>query len=165
MPTYGGREFFIIAGPEFEATARATAKEDHTLSLKLRDRLRNEVDPLVDKAKNNVRTLRVRGHAGTTGLRQRVAAGVFVRVNPGIGVRVMTSMPQNDEAIIPRGLDRTSGWRHPVFGNREVWVRQFASKPGWFTDTLGDGRIPIERGLTDELEMAAHNIAVAGGLP
>jgi hypothetical protein len=77
----------------------------------------------------------------------------------------MTSMPSNDEAIIPRGLDRVSGWRHPVFGNRSVWVRQTASKPGWFTDTLGDGRFDIQEGLTDELETSAHNIGAAGGLP
>jgi hypothetical protein len=74
-------------------------------------------------------------------------------------------MPESDEAIIPRGLDRAAGWRHPVFGNMNVWVTQTASRPGWFTDTFADGRRPIQEGLTDELEGSAHRIAAAGGLP
>lgn len=30
----------------------------------------------------------------------------------------------------------TSGWRHPVHGNRRAWVTQDSPSPGWFTDAV-----------------------------
>jgi hypothetical protein len=125
------------------------------------------VRPAVREAKAKVRSLPVYGHSGHTGLRRKVARGVRVTsrlgdARRGSAIRVVTTMPQNNEAIIPRGLDHINGWRHPVFGNREVWVRQRAVRPGWFTSTLADAREPIAERLERVLEEARDTIARAG---
>jgi hypothetical protein len=65
------------------------------------------------------------------------------------------------ESIIPRGLDRPQGWRHPVFGNRDVWVTQRGTG-SWFTDTFQDGQGPIRDSLTDVLEDARDTVARSG---
>lgn len=74
-------------------------------------------------------------------------------------------MADPDEAIIPRGLDRPQGWRHPVFGNKDVWVTQRPLRPGWFTETFANGHDEIENALTDALEWARDTVAAAGGPP
>lgn len=149
---------WIVSGPEFRNAANALRSVDSSLPTWLRKEMRDTVAPAVQRAKDRVRSLPVSGHAGTTGLRRRVAAGTRIQASTGASarLRVVTSMPDADESIIPRGLDRAAGWRHPVFGNTNTWVTQRPSRPGWFTDTLTDARPEIERGLEDVLEAAAE---------
>lgn len=92
-----------------------------------------------------------------TGLRDEVASGVAVESTPG-GAKISTSMPNTDEAIIPRGLDGGRGWRHPVFGHRSTWVRQHGAF-SWFSETIAAGADDIEHGLGDDLDAAAERIA------
>ena len=39
----------------------------------------------------------------------------------------------------------SSGWRHPVHGNRRKWVTQQSPSPGWFTDAVE--ALPIDLGV------------------
>lgn len=95
-----------------------------------------------------------------TGLRDAVADGVGVVDTPG-GVRITTSMPEEDEAIIPRGLDnRIRGWRHPVFGNRHTWVTQRGAF-SWFMDEMQNAPGEITPELKDVLDEAARKVADA----
>lgn len=56
-----------------------------------------------------------------------------------------------------RAIDR-GRVRHPVFGNREVWVNQEV-KPGWWSQTLA-GEVPaIRRGVIDTLDDVARRLA------
>jgi hypothetical protein len=78
------------------------------------------------------------------GLRERVARGLKIeyRERPTahrrfIGIRVRMSanaMPDGQERI-PKHMNY-GGWRHPVYGNRENWVMQEISPPGWFDGTF-----------------------------
>lgn len=86
-------------------------------------------------------------------LRKDIARGVKLVRRPD-GVTVQTSMPEEDEAIIPLGFDTRKGWRHPVFGNREEWVRQHGSY-SWFMEPMQDMRAP----LTDSIEDVLDDIA------
>jgi hypothetical protein len=160
MPRWSGY-VVIRAGDEWRRVPRALNKENETLPHRARDEVRKHAHKLAAQARRRVRKLPVRGRAGSTGLRKRVAAGVKV-VNREGQVRVVTTMPSRDEAIIPRGLDRAAGWRHPVYGNRSNWVVQRPSKPGWFTDTFRDGRDPIKNSLEDEMDQSARRIGRAG---
>jgi hypothetical protein len=163
MPA-GKQTIWIVAGPEFKRVALALRDVESTMDARLGRALKGASLPLVEEAKTRVRTMRVRGHAGSTGLRARVARGVdseTTRSGATTTVRVTTSMNQPNEAIIPRGLDRPQGWRHPVFGNRDVWVTQRGSG-SWFTDTFQDGRVPIQDALTDVLEDARDTVARSG---
>lgn len=73
-----------------------------------------------------------------TGLREEVASGVGVRDISG-GSRVTTSMPDADEAAIPRGFDSAVSfralrgtWRHPLFGDKGKWYRNDNGAFSWF---------------------------------
>lgn len=156
------RTLVIRKGAEWGRVSRAITTEDKVIPNSSTRALRRLARRRAEIAKERVRSLPVRGSSGrSTGLRQRVAAGVFVEDVPN-GARVRTSMVQRDEAIIPRGLDRAQGWRHPVFGNREVWVRQRPLKTGWFTGTFEDAQGPAEDELEDILERSVQAIAAQG---
>jgi hypothetical protein len=158
MPVVTG----VVAGPEWGNVVRALGFEDEILPAKLHFTLRRDAELNAQRAKQRVARLPVRGHAGHTGLRERVAAGV--RVTGSLGFyRITTSMPSGQE-IIPRGLDRAIGWTHPVFGH-DVEVRQRPFRSGWFLDTFQGAQEEMASHLEDDLEDAADFIAAAGAGP
>jgi hypothetical protein len=149
-------QYEIFVGTDFTRAIAALTAVDRTLSGNVNRRMRAEAEKLIDIAQVKVRALPTPRNAGHTGLRNRIAAGTFL-AGQGSNLRVTTSMPEEDEAIIPRGMDRgAAGWRHPVFGNMNVWVRQ--NGYSWFAETMESGQQPIERALTNELEAAADFI-------
>lgn len=161
-------DFRMEAGPEFRRVAVALREVDSSLPTWLRREMRNVVNPVVQQARARVRTLEVQGGpAGSTGLRRKVASGVRVRAGVGRSprLRVVTTMPSPDLAAIPRGLDSPQGWRHPVFGNTDVWVQQLPVQGGWFSETFSNSQDEFETGLTGVLEEARDRIAAAGGPP
>ncbi|WP_063042118.1 MULTISPECIES: hypothetical protein [Nocardia] len=95
-----------------------------------------------------------------TGLRQDVAKGVDV-VPWDDGIRVQTKMPEEDEAIIPRGLDTffKKGWRHPLFGQRGKgqWFTQRGGS-SWFMDTMQDAEPLLSEKFQSRLDAAADDI-------
>jgi hypothetical protein len=156
--------FTIDKGSEWESVISALARVDHELPGELRRRIRRAVDPLVAAAQAKVESMPTRGH-GHTGLRAEVGSGVNT-VEIGFGkdylIRVTTSMDESDEVNIPLGMDRMSGWRHPVFGHEDRWVQQYAMEPGWFSNTFANAHDSIESALEDALEWARDVIASAG---
>lgn len=153
---------WIVAGPEWRTTVEALRAVDKELPRWLRDEMKDSIDGLVDEAQSRVESVGIVGgpHTGHTGLRARVAAGVGVRSGLGRNpyLRVYTQMANPSEAGIPRGLDSASGWRHPVFGNKSVWVREMPTRSGWFTDTFSDAQGKVENALERALEQAAEFI-------
>lgn len=155
-------DYRIIAGPEWTRVIAALARADEELPHKFRDEIKKEAEDYAEIARNRVRSLPTPSNAGHTGLRERVAAGVHVVESGAAGVRVVTSMAKQDEAIIPRGLDRLAGWRHPLFGNKAHWFRNPGY--GWFMSTFSNSKDDFENKLEKVLEAAANNIAEAGGI-
>lgn len=153
--------FNVIAGPEWLRVIEALGREDAELPRKLRKALRDEAEDAADEAKARVRSLPTPRQAGHTGLRERVAAGVHVIDRGEGGVRVQTGMAKPSEGIIPRGLDRIKGWRHPLFGDKNHWY----SNPGydWFISTFNRHKDEFESSLDKVLEQAASDIADASG--
>lgn len=145
-------------GPEWGRVENALGDEERSLPTRLHFQLRQGAEEEAEEARQRVRRLPTRGR-GHTGLRERVAAGVRVAGASGF-YRITTSMPSGQE-IIPRGLDRKSGWTHPVFGHS--WsVRQRPLRSGWFLDSFDDGRREISEDLEEEMEDAANTVAAAG---
>ena len=95
---------------------------------------------------------------GHTGLRARVSTGVGIAQIPD-GVRIITKMPELDEAIIPRGMDTVKGWRHPVFGHRDRWVVQRSGTDSWFMETMAKGQEPLRERLIRNINDAADKVA------
>jgi hypothetical protein len=74
------------------------------------------------------------------------------------GVRVVVGKRQGGA----RGAN-AGRLRHPVFGNRDVWVNQ-SVPPGWFDKPLKAGAPKVRRGLEQTLEEIAQKvIRDAGG--
>lgn len=108
--------------------------------------IRRAAGPLIADAREHARaTLPKHG-----GLNERVARSKFsVRARSGRdpGVRIIAKG-------VDARLDKAGRDRHPVFGDRHVWVVQQV-RPGWF-------RIPMERGaprVRRELLLAFHVVA------
>lgn len=160
MPRPNNVQYWIVTGREFRDVANALRLVDKSLPKEFRKKLREKAKPLMEKAKTEVKTLPVKGRS-STGLRMRVARGVKLFLpRSNTSVRIITTMKDRSEAALPRGLDTRYGWRHPVFGNREEWVRQ----PGysWFREPISEGQDELKRGLVEVLEEARDRIADAG---
>lgn len=154
-----GLGFNVIAGPEWERVIAALGRANDEMPGELRDAIMEDAEDLAKVARGRVLGLPTPRNAGHTGLRAKVAAGVHVERQGTGGVRIQTSMPTPSEGIIPRGLDRPKGWRHPLFGDKSHWF----SNPGydWFISTFSHSGDLIERDLKDVLERASDRIAKA----
>lgn len=110
---------------------------DKGLTRELRKGLRAAAKPLADAERAAARGLPARGQK-SSGLRDRMAAAVTVRYssskrNPGVRVHIPKRKMPPKEKNLPRHTQSPQGWRHPVYGNREVWVQQVMA-PGWWMD-------------------------------
>lgn len=154
--------FSVLSGPEWLRVIEALGRVDAELPHRLREAIRKEAEDRADIARGRVLGLPTPSNAGHTGLRKKVAAGVEVIDRGEGGVRVTTTMPKPSEGIIPRGLDRIKGWRHPLFGSKDHWF----SNPGydWFLSTFSHDADGFEKELDKVLEKAAHDVADAGGV-
>lgn len=65
------------------------------------------------------------GGGGSTNLRGRIAAATRIEVT-GRGIRIRTIGRRVGEYgdTLANGVNNTGPWKHPVFGNRKVWVTQ-----------------------------------------
>ena len=103
-------------------------------------------------------------HSGKSNkLRERIAAGVKVTDTskpdaPGAIVNV--AVDNINEAPIPRGIESIRGWRHPVFGNRDVWVQQ-RPRYQWFSVTMEQVEASLTSRFSATLDDAAEGIARA----
>jgi hypothetical protein len=149
-------EVLIIFGPEWKELSIALAEAEATAEEKLGRTVREEAEKKAEEARMKVRALPAPGPKHT-GLRERVAQGVEVK-DGGVGdVEVSASMAAPNEAIIPLGLDRPEGWRHPLFGNRRHWY----ANPGysWFRETFESAEGEFEDELDQTLDRIAQEIA------
>jgi hypothetical protein len=76
----------------------------------------------------------------TTALRFRVSAG---------------QLPVSQRKL-PRRWDAKDGWKHPVFGNRKIWVKQTGHP--YFRSTIFQRRPEIDAGVAAAFEAAAEKI-------
>lgn len=157
--TPGSIRIRVTTGPEWKRVEQALRRVDANAADDFRRRLRAGAENLADDTRKAALRIPVQGR-GHTGLRGRVAAGVGVKLTAS-GVQITTSMNQADERNLPAYLDARDGWRHPVFGNRSVWVRQ-TTGGSWFTEIIQNGQPELERDLTDVWEDAARLVAESG---
>lgn len=155
---------------------------DKELTKELRKGLKKAADPAVRHVQHAIRTLPVRGARGggksareihqqranfkrvrmrSSGLRESIARAIKARISTagsGAAVRIRTSASElpADQRKLPRYLDRDKGWRHPVFGNREVWVAQYG-RP-WFGETLKKEGPAVRREVLEAMHVIAEKI-------
>ncbi|MEU6674757.1 hypothetical protein [Streptomyces sp. NPDC046925] len=158
----GRATYNVRLGDEWKRVSLALREVDRDLPDKLRKAMREAARPAAEDAKRRVKSLPVHGRKHT-GLRRRVASGVAIQAGAGrgLGVRIVTGMRDPQEASLPRYLDDPRGWRHPVFGQRDVWVTQHTGG-SWFRATIAEHRPQMAHELERVLENAAETIAAAG---
>lgn len=73
-----------------------------------------------------------------------------------VGVRIVAAKRGSDVEAIDRGR-----LRHPVFGNRRVWVTQQIT-PGWFTVPLVAGERTVQRELLQVIDDIERGLSRGG---
>lgn len=162
-------EFDADKGEEWDATIAAMQEVADTLPDDIRGRVSDQVEPWVTEAQGQVIAIPIKGVGKQKGLRAAVAAHVE-RSDSGdashfeINVEADNPGTQPSEVIIPLGLDRPTGWRHPVFGNRNVWVQQVPLSHDWFTDIFNEDKAnDVADAMSDAINDGLDRIAEAGG--
>jgi hypothetical protein len=136
-------------------------REEREAGRHLGNALKEQIAPIVADVQSEALRLPARGKKHT-GIRGRLAAGVKAEAN-GQHVRIVATMANPQEAGLPRGFDNgPRGFRHPVYGNRNVWVQQRGGS--WFREPIAHHHDEVERDLTNVLEEMAHRIAAAGAI-
>lgn len=145
---------------QYRDLARRLRTADAELKRHLRRRIREEGAPALQAVRAAARGIDMTtqpsaGGGDSSGLRARLAAASKLSVQAS-GIRFTVQ----ERRVDPRyGATLTAGsegkpWRHPVFGNRNAWVRQQGSP--WFYPTLrSEGpafRAAVERAVRDTLK-------------
>lgn len=138
----------IQGGEQFKELSKKlkAVGEGKELQTRLRRGIRDAAGPAERDLKAAVMRVRVQSDKGgkvrpdrSTGLRARTARAIRTTVTQR-GVRVIVDAKKVGPygASLPRYLDGTIGvyrrWRHPVFGNTDVWTEQSGS--AWFFVTM-----------------------------
>lgn len=116
----------------------------------------DEARKLAREAAEKLLSMPTRGEEHT-GLRAEIASGISVTETES-GAKIESKVDEEDEKFIPRGLDDERGWMHPVFGNRNVWVRQHG-RFGWWSDTMDGARERIRDKIGDTINEEVRDIA------
>jgi hypothetical protein len=143
----------------FADAARQLRAVDPKLKNSLTRRIRAAGKPIVQDVRAAVLAAPAKGPRHT-GLRAAIAKAVTIATstskgNPGIRFRVPGNrMPSGQRSLPPYFEGYRGNWRHPVFGNREVWVPQDAHP--YFYPTIrrhaDDFRDACRQAVDDALE-------------
>jgi hypothetical protein len=129
-------------GVEFSSVtefAKALGGVPKELRSEMRPALKASADHVVNDMKSNASwSTRIPG-----AIRSRVSFA-----QSGGGVKITVDQKRAPHARVLEGLTARGGtFRHPVFGNRDVWVSQ-ASRP-YFFPAVRAGRDQLRRNITD----------------
>jgi hypothetical protein len=140
------------------SVTRASKKLGERADLAEFDRLADE-----EKAKHRAK-LAAKAELGA-GLRESIAAATSGSISTSTGSKttgvsvtwkVRAGRMPNSQRRLPRNFNRAKGWRHPVFGDREVWVQQ-AGTP-YFDVTINRNAEQLGRRVVDGMQKAAESI-------
>jgi hypothetical protein len=144
-------DFEVHGADQFLRLSKALKEAGQTgLRKELNKGLREATKPLIAQTRVAASRLPQRG-----GLAARVAKTpqrVQVRTGRDPGVRIVVPKSSSGARAADAGQVR-----HPVFGNRKVWVTQKVTG-GWFSDTLRDGASVVRPKLRDALEAIADRV-------
>jgi hypothetical protein len=165
----------MASGPPFElevthegldSLVRAIRAEADGKQLRkeLAKGMREALKPAAAEAKSAIMGMSSAGlRSGGPALRSAIAKKIRPEVKLGgrwSGARVKAFKTKNVRGFpnAPKRTNRASGWRHPVWGNRDVWVTQHG-KVDWFDDAF-KGRDGLYKAAVHEaMEDMARRIA------
>ena len=77
---------------------------------------------------------------------------------PGAKIKAFKTKNIRNFPNAPKRTNRASGWRHPVYGSREVWVQQ-SGKVKWFDHAFEGERDTYRRAVQAALADMVNRIA------
>lgn len=92
------------------------------------------------------------------GLRQGIARGVHVAFGVKSGIRIASTssaLPSNQKGM--NRVYRLKSWRHPVMGNRKVWVEQLGKD--WFYGPIAERAEEMKAALVVAVNVASEKIS------
>lgn len=151
------------------ALTRAIRREEDGKQLRkeLAANMREALKPGAAEAKSSIMSMSSGGFPTAPALRSSVARKIRPEVKLGgrwSGARVKAFKTKNVRGFpnAPKRLNRAGGWRHPVFGNREVWAVQHG-KVDWF-DRSFEGREGVYKAAVEAaMENMARRLAARAG--
>jgi hypothetical protein len=98
---------------------------------------------------------------GGFGLRSTIAASIQTKISysgvrTGVRIRVDNARLGRAARNLPERIDEGT-WRHPVMGNRDVWVAQTGQR-GWFTTTAERHAPQVVAGINREVTAALSKL-------
>jgi len=140
------------------------AEEDgKALRKELTRNMREALKPGAVDAKAGIMSMSsVLPHAGPA-LRSTIARRIRpeARISgkfPGAKVKAFKTPNIRGFANAAKRTNRAGGWRHPLFGNREVWVQQ-SGKVKWFDRAFEGQRSNYEHAVKSALAQMVNRIA------
>lgn len=105
------------------------AQGDGQVTKKFRKELRAAARPLVPKVRASIRQIPSKRSYSASGLRGQLAKATRLEVktsgkSAGVAIRVDGRKMPSHMKSLPSMAEGKKRWRHPVFGNRDVWVNQ-----------------------------------------
>ena len=139
-----GAEDFLRMSKALKAAGRTDMRKQLNKALK------DATKPLI--AQTKAATSRLPQSGGLAASVRRAPQRVQILTGRNPGVRIIAGKRGDGARAADLGTIR-----HPVFGNREVWVNQ-AVQPRWFTETLEQGAPTVRPHLVDAMEVIAAQI-------
>lgn len=145
-------DIIVTGATDLERLARRLKElGDNDLRKEMLRGIRNGTKPLIAAAKDSARDSLPR-EGGLNEVIARSKFGTRTRTSGRTpGVRVVGTSGHNIQAMDEGRL------RHPVYGNRDVWVTQQIT-PGWFTKPMEDGADDVRRELVNVLDGIARRL-------
>lgn len=147
------------------ALVRAIRREEDGKELRkeLAKNMREALKPGATEAKSSIMAMSSAGLRTAPALRASIARKIRPEVKLGgrwSGARIKAFKTKNIRGFpnAPKRTNRASGWRHPVYGNREVWVHQ-RGKVDWFDRAFQGREGHYKAGVEQAMEDMARRIA------
>lgn len=140
------------------------AEEDgKELRKELTRNMREALKPGAVQAKSNIMSMASATRHGGPALKSSIARKIRpeVRISgkfPGAKIKAFKTPNIRGFANAAKRTNRASGWRHPVYGNREVWAQQ-TGKVKWFDHAFEGQRNTYEHAVKSALADMVNRIA------
>jgi hypothetical protein len=148
-----------IDAHEFTTLMRDAKAFDRNLGLRLQRNIREAAKPVVADVRAAVLQAPPDDRPGSVGTRAAIAKGVGLRISTaarGGSVTIAASsraLPAGRKPML-RAYNKKAGWRHPTFGNRDVWQHQ-QGRP-YFGSVIAEHtlalKIAVQRSLFEAAE-------------
>lgn len=155
---FKGRGFEVRGADQFLQLSKALKKmgDGGAMRKELHKGVKKAARPLIPKAKQEAKS-RLPQRGGLAAQIAKEPARTQVRTGSrNFGVRIVIGKKKGGAWAANRGVIR-----HPVFGNREVWVEQKV-QPGWFDDPMKESakdiREDIRAAMNDVVDKVARSV-------